>query len=175
MVEKMKKNSGFTLVELIVAVALFAIVIGPLFQAFSSSIKANSRARGVLKATQLAESVLDNVERSNAKALKDDIDYDDLGATLLPPGISNATVSASRTTVNVDEVRIEFYHVSYADLVVNVKIEISKKATVNTNTSNKYFMYAADVYVYMDKGTSVGNYFVGDPLAHLTGSVQNIE
>ena len=48
MVEKKKKNGGFTLVELIVAVTLFAIVIGPLFQAFSSSIKANSRARGVL-------------------------------------------------------------------------------------------------------------------------------
>lgn len=175
MVEKMKKNSGFTLVELIVAVALFAIVIGPLFQAFSSSIKANSRARGVLKATQLAESVLDNVERSNVKELKDDMPYADLGANLLPSGISNATVSATRTAVGTDEVTIEFLHVRYSDLVVNVKIDIRKKSTVNTNTANKYFMYAADVYVYMDKGTSVGNYFVGDPLAHLTGSVQNME
>ena len=72
MVERKKKNSGFTLVELVVAVALFAIVIGPLFRAFSSSIQANSRARGVLKATSMAQSVLDNLERYSVKTLRDE-------------------------------------------------------------------------------------------------------
>ncbi|MBO4477795.1 MAG: type II secretion system protein [Lachnospiraceae bacterium] len=177
MVEKMKKNSGFTLVELIVAVALFAIVIGPLFQAFSSSIKANSRARGVLKATQLAQSVMDNVERSNVKELRDDMVFATLGANLLPPGISNASVTATRTTVNTDECIIKFVNVLYQDLSLNIEIDLKKdsSAVANPNTGNKYFMYVADVYVHMNKGAGASTPFSNEYLVHLRGSVPNIK
>ena len=169
MVEKMKKNSGFTLIELIVAVALFAIVIGPLFQAFSSSIKANSRARSVLKATQLATSVMDNVERFSAKELREDMTLSDFGAKLLPNGISHV---ASSKTVNGDNVEIQFKNVAYQDLKVNIKITVTKNSE---NSGNKYHVYTADVFVHMNKGVSDSNSFSNDPLAHIRGSVQNIE
>lgn len=169
MVEKMKKNSGFTLVELIVAVALFAIVIGPLFQAFSNSIKANSKARSVLKATQLATSIMDNVERFSAKELREDFtnlaDY----TKLLPKGMTN---SPSSKTVQGDNVTIEFKGVTYQDLNLNIKVVIEKTAS---NLSNKYHVYRADVYVHANRGVSPALAFTNDPLAHMRGSVKNIQ
>lgn len=169
MVEKKRKNGGFTLVELIVAVALFAIVIGPLFRAFSSSIQANSRARGVLKATQMAQSVLDNIERYNVQELRDDMPYADVTGNILPPGCG--TVTFTRTTHDTDEVKLLFTGVHYQDMNLNVVADITKGGTVNTNTGNKYFMYAVNVWVYMNKGA--GASLSGDCLVHLTGSVQN--
>lgn len=174
MVEKKKKNGGFTLVELIVAVTLFAIVIGPLFQAFSSSIKANSRARGVLKATQLAESIMDNVERYTQKTLRDDMPLADLKTNILPKGIT-FTSSPIRDTSNTDDTLLEFKGAVYQDLPVNIKVSITKRASENPNTTNKYFMYTVDVYVHMNKGVTPAAAFSNEPLAHLRGSVQNIE
>lgn len=168
MVERKKKNSGFTLVELVVAVALFAIVIGPLFRAFSSSIQANSKARGVLKATSLAQSVLDNLERYSVKTLRDDMPYADIPGNLLPIG---GVTSFSRTTHDTDEVKFVFQHVHYQDITFNIVADVTKGGSVNTNTSNNYFMYVADVYIYMDKGA--GATMTGNPMVHLKGSVQN--
>lgn len=168
MVERKKKNSGFTLVELVVAVALFAIVIGPLFRAFSSSIQANSRARGVLKATSLAQSVLDNLERYSVKTLKDDMNLNDVPGNLLP--VSGVT-AFSRGTHDTDEVKFVFQHVHYQDMTFNIVADVTKGGAANTNKTNNYFMYAADVYVYLDKGP--GATMTGDYLVHLRGSVQN--
>ena len=173
MVEKMKKNSGFTLVELIVAVALFAIVIGPLFQAFSSSIKANSRARSVLKATQLGTSVMDNVERFSAKGLYD-VPLDDVDEALLPRGTTHGQQVRTRTPGS-DDYEIAIPGVKYQDMDLNVRVRVTKRATDNPNTSNKYFMFTVDVYVHMNKGVSSPNWFTNEPLVHLRGSVQNID
>ena len=168
MVERKKKNSGFTLVELVVAVALFAIVIGPLFRAFSSSIQANSRARGVLKATSMAQSVLDNLERYSVKTLRDDMPYADIPGNLLPV---NSVTSYQRTTHDTDEVKFEFKSVRYQDMTFNIFVDVTKGGSVNTNKTNNYFMYVADVYIYLDKGP--GATMTGDPMVHLKGSVQN--
>ena len=170
MVEKKNKNKnrGFTLVELIVAVALFSIVIGPLFRSFSSSIQANSRARRVLKATSLAQSVLDNIERYSVKTLRDDMPNADIAGNLLPVG---GTIVLNRQTHDTDEVKFTFQQVRYQDITFNIVADITKGGATNTNKSNKYFMYAADVYIYMNSGA--GASMSGDPLVHLRGSVQN--
>ena len=60
MLKRLKKsNAGFTLVELIVAIALFAIVITPLCNTFISSAKMNRNARKVMIATDLAQNIFE--------------------------------------------------------------------------------------------------------------------
>jgi|GEM_PF-2668264 len=171
--EKKKKNSGFTLIELIVAVALFAIVIGPLFQAFSSSIKANSRARVILKSTGLAQSVLDSIERSDVDTLKT-MDYSKIVGKLLPKGTTVTSYVRSVPSGSGD-LDFVFFEVIHEDLKVNVKVHIHNGGTTNTNKGNKYFMYTADVYVHPVTGTTSATAFTANPFVHLKGSVKNVE
>lgn len=60
MLKRLKKsNAGFTLVELIVAIALFAIVVTPICNTFITSAKINRNARRVMIATDLAQNIFE--------------------------------------------------------------------------------------------------------------------
>ena len=55
-----KKNSGFTLVEVLVAVAILAVVSIPIIQSFVSVAQVNGKSRRKLSATTVAESVMES-------------------------------------------------------------------------------------------------------------------
>ena len=60
------KNRGFSLIELLIAVAILAIAIVPIMKGFVSSTKINSDTRGKLDATMVAEDLLEGIKKGNS-------------------------------------------------------------------------------------------------------------
>ncbi|MBR4207091.1 MAG: type II secretion system protein [Lachnospiraceae bacterium] len=59
--KKTGKNKGFALIELICAVALFAVVLTPIFASMITSMRVNNKSRKVMIATEVAEDVMESV------------------------------------------------------------------------------------------------------------------
>lgn len=59
---KASSNKGFTLVELLVAIAVLALVVVPTLSVFVAATKSNSKARTELQATITANSVLESAK-----------------------------------------------------------------------------------------------------------------
>jgi prepilin-type N-terminal cleavage/methylation domain-containing protein len=66
---KKKNNSGFSLVELMVTVAILAIIVAPLLRAFVVSAQTNTKAKERLRATNLAENLMENMEATGLREL----------------------------------------------------------------------------------------------------------
>lgn len=60
MTNKIKGNKGFTLIEIIVALAILALLSGSLLQSFVLSAQMNSKADDIDKANMLATSIVEN-------------------------------------------------------------------------------------------------------------------
>ena len=58
---KMKQNNGFTLLETIIAIAIFVLVIGGLFQGFSFQAGVIQTSKQGTVATNLAQAVVEEV------------------------------------------------------------------------------------------------------------------
>lgn len=59
---KKKANQGFSLVEVVIAIAILAIVALPLFSAFAQSAKTNAKARKIMNATNLAQNIVEDIK-----------------------------------------------------------------------------------------------------------------
>jgi len=59
--EKNKKNKGFTLIEMVLAIAVFAIAIVPILTTFVTSARINKNSRKMMAATDCAQSLLEAV------------------------------------------------------------------------------------------------------------------
>ena len=60
-----KENKGFTIVEVIIAVAMLAIVSIPILGSFAQSAKYNAKARNIQKATIAAQTVMEDIKAEN--------------------------------------------------------------------------------------------------------------
>lgn len=65
--KKTRKTAGFTLVELIVAVAVLGIVISPLIANFIQSARLNKKAKISLNATNMAQDILEGASSYSAE------------------------------------------------------------------------------------------------------------
>ncbi len=59
---KQKSNSGFSLVEVLLAVVLLAIIVTPLMQVIVSSMATNQKSRELMAATNFAETIMEYCE-----------------------------------------------------------------------------------------------------------------
>lgn len=66
---KICNNEGFTIVELIVCVAILAISVIPLYRSMTSSTMANSKAQSLQNATSLGEDVMEEIIASSIDEL----------------------------------------------------------------------------------------------------------
>lgn len=70
-----KKNSGFTLVEVLIAVAILAVVSIPIIQSFVSVAQVNGKSRRKLSATTVAESVMESCKGMTMTEFAAQCDY----------------------------------------------------------------------------------------------------
>ena len=56
---KKRKNQGLTIFEVMIAVALFAIIVTPVMKTFVTSIKVNEKARKTMIATDVAQTIME--------------------------------------------------------------------------------------------------------------------
>lgn len=59
-----KENAGFTLVELLIAVVILAVIAVPLGHAFITSAKTNAKARKIAQATTVAQNAMEEIQAS---------------------------------------------------------------------------------------------------------------
>lgn len=63
-------HKGLSLVELLVAITILAIILVPLLRGFVSSAKLNQKAKRVLKATMIAENIMEDFEDMSMEELE---------------------------------------------------------------------------------------------------------
>ena len=76
-------NSGLSIVEVLVAVAILAIVFVPLIRTFTQASTINSKAQKLQNVTSLAEGVMEDVKGKSIQELHD-LAVDDLKVSFLP-------------------------------------------------------------------------------------------
>lgn len=60
-----KQNKGFTLVEVLIAITILAIIVVPLLRAFVVSSQTNAKAKQLMKATTLAQNVMEELKANS--------------------------------------------------------------------------------------------------------------
>lgn len=69
MLERKQNNKGFSLIELIVAVAVIALVVGPVLHAFVTSMRINRNSKEMLQATTVAQNIMEDVKGKDISVL----------------------------------------------------------------------------------------------------------
>ena len=59
---KQNKDAGFSLVELLIAVVILAIIVIPLMNLFVSSNRINIKSRQTLRATTVAQDIMEGLK-----------------------------------------------------------------------------------------------------------------
>jgi len=77
----MSNKKGFTYIELLVALAVMAILIVPVMQLFSYTMNAVSSSQGLIVATNLAKWQMERVRNLNFTTKK----FQELGTVIYPP------------------------------------------------------------------------------------------
>lgn len=67
---KLNKDAGFSLLELLIAVVILAIIVIPLLNLFLSSNKLNIRSRQTLRATTAAQDIMEGLKAYNIEEIK---------------------------------------------------------------------------------------------------------
>ena len=96
---RIDSNTGFTLVELIVCVTILAVASAVLIKSFSLSAMTNAKAQRMQSATNLAESVMEEVKSSSVKQLQKK--YNGSETTTIPitaPDDTYESISAAALT-----------------------------------------------------------------------------
>lgn len=73
---KLKNDDrGVTLVEIIVSIAILAIIVLPFLNAFVTATKTNVKAKNEMNATQLATNIMEGIEKNSMKTLAYQFNY----------------------------------------------------------------------------------------------------
>lgn len=64
-----KQNKGFTLVEVLIAMTILAIIVVPLLHAFVTSSRTNAKAKQLMKATTLAQNVMEELKANSIEEI----------------------------------------------------------------------------------------------------------
>lgn len=67
---QLNKNAGFSLVELLIAVIILAIIVVPMLRLFVSSARINGKARQSQRATTVAQDIMEGLKAYNIKELQ---------------------------------------------------------------------------------------------------------
>lgn len=70
-----KKNKGFTLVEVLIAITILAIIVTPLLHAFVTAANVNSKSRRLLDSNTLSQNIIEEVKSTSLGELDSLYDY----------------------------------------------------------------------------------------------------
>jgi len=102
-IKKLKSNKGFTLLELMVSVAIFALIISPLIHAFLTSMETSRRSHFLGDATLATHNIIETVKARSASSV----------ITLLDGGNGNPFTSG--TIANFDDSEEGIYRFDIMD------------------------------------------------------------
>lgn len=133
------RNKGFTLLELLIAVLVLAIVIIPLLHSFVSSFRVNARSRETMRATTLAQNEMELFEKEKIEDLADPAKFTYRGwGTVTPEPDSNGCYTFVREgIVNDDSGRSMF----------DVVVRLNPERAVDTD---RYYSQNTNGFLYIN-------------------------
>ncbi len=162
-------DRGITLVELIVSIAILAIIVLPFLNSFVTAARTNAKSRNELNATHLAENIMEGIEKNSMKSLAyqfnyplegfdiaDGFDMNENGSNsqellLSTDAGGNNVYSSAVKLENVDSGIAENEKDSHitssvhkTDTTATIK-DTSKWNFVENTTSHKYYFYMTNV------------------------------
>jgi len=156
--KKMKNNGGFTLVELIIAVAILAIVITPLISNFIQSSRLNLKGRKYLNEMNLAQDIMeglsgytaDEINKCITEVKADTTGTKTLAGTIFPQGTDYGAITVTVGTDSVltyefeDVETVETNHNKYkVELVLDPtgtdQAEFNEKEMADIPEINQYY------------------------------------
>ncbi|MBD5445051.1 MAG: prepilin-type N-terminal cleavage/methylation domain-containing protein [Lachnospiraceae bacterium] len=152
-------NKGFTLIEVLIAVFVLAIVVVPLLHSFVSSHRVNGKSKQYMRATTLAQDEMEIFEREKVANLIDPTKYDYLGEDgdpVQPDGNGRYVFVRENVDNNSGS------NVSKFDVVVTLDPERSTNTSryYDTNTKQLFYMNtiaSADSAVHVQSIRSASN------------------
>lgn len=121
--KRKKNNSGFSLIEILLAIAILAIVIGPIFSAFITSAKVNMNARKTMAATNVAQTILEGFA---------DKRYSDISSVIGQIGSVDLTGTSALSSVNDNYYNMQDHGGMMT--VTNLSANSADKITINAFT-----------------------------------------
>ena len=152
-------NKGFTLIEVLIAVFVLAIVVVPLLHSFVSSHRINGKSKQYMRATTLAQDEMEIFEREKVANLIDPTKYDYIGEDGDPvQPDSNGRYVFVRENIDNNSGS----NVSKFDVVVTLDPERSTNTSryYDTNTKQLFYMNtiaSADSAVHVQSIRSASN------------------
>ena len=99
--KKRRGNKAFALVELVVAVGLFAIVVVPIMASMVSSLRLNMKSRKQMAATEVAQNVLEGIRGKTYKEIQSELSSVNSGTsslTIIDGGAYNTAANGVQIT-----------------------------------------------------------------------------
>ena len=76
---RQNNNSGFSLVELLIAVTILAIIVIPLMHLFVTSTKINVKSRETLRSTTIAQDIMEGCKAYDVPELQEQFNHPEEG------------------------------------------------------------------------------------------------
>lgn len=128
---KTRKNKGFSLIEIVVAIAILGIIVLPLLNSFVTSSRVNAKARKKLRATEAAKNVLEDIRGYNIKEISE-------------------SILTGGTTPKIESTRATELAFDGAEYREKTEFETSTRLDPVTNTNNFYPTTDKNYYFYLE-------------------------
>lgn len=95
-----KQNKGFTLVEVLIAITILAIIVTPLLHAFVTSSRTNAKAKQLMKATTLAQNVMEELKANSLEEVSRQFNNNDARTYTSKNSITKVATSSWEAILN---------------------------------------------------------------------------
>lgn len=99
---KLNKNAGFSLVELLIAITILAIIVIPLLNVFLTSNRLNVKSRQTLRATTMAQDIMEGLKAYDIAELKEQFNNPSEGFYVIDGRMVKGEIK-EETSLEVDE------------------------------------------------------------------------
>jgi prepilin-type N-terminal cleavage/methylation domain-containing protein len=153
-------NQGFSLVEVLVAVVILAIIVVPFLNAFMVSTKTNAKSKNILKATTIAQNILEGLKAADIEDIALEFNYPNTGFTIFDESYIPLSVGESlKNHVREYEKTITGGNIFYQPAVSSESIDGSESVKRAGTTTSIFSMDNGQNYEFL--GQSDGGYSFG--------------
>ncbi|MCM1048046.1 MAG: prepilin-type N-terminal cleavage/methylation domain-containing protein [Clostridiales bacterium] len=140
--KQLNSNAGFSLIELLIAVIVLAIIIVPFTRSFMSSSRMNGNSRRLQRATTVAQDIMEGLKAYNIDELKAQFAYPEDGFYVIDNSLIRGGTAID--TVKTDEAAGIYYftmkdiriqNVEY-DALIKLDASVYKEGNLKSDDSN---------------------------------------